>query len=412
MTAEQLKASVLQMAISGELTADWRDEQGVDLSSWQETTSTDLFEYVTSGSRGWNKFYSDHGAFFIRIGNLSHGTIEIDYSKVQYVDLPNKAEGKRSIIKDGDILISITADIGMIGLAQNVDYEGYINQHIALARPADIKNSEFIAWYLVSSEGQQQLRNNQRGATKAGIGLDDIRGISISLPSHEEQLEIVRRIKAILPLIEEYGKAHSDLKNAEEALPDQLRASLFQEAIQGKLVPQLDAEPAVDMAGEEPDEVPFAIPEKWKWVRIEDVFTLQAGKFISASEIQEKGTFPCYGGNGLRGYVEKFNRKGRYPLIGRQGALCGNINMAEGEFYATEHAVVVDCHKHGDPDCVGYFLRAMNLNQYATATAQPGLAVKNINKLFFPLPPLAEQRRIVARLEELLPHVDAIAGLR
>ena len=258
----------------------------------------------------------------------------------------------------------------------------------------------------------EQLKDKSRGTGQPNVNAKSLGQLLIPLPPLAEQRRIVARLNEILPLIEEYGKAHSALKNAEQALPDQLRASLLQEAIQGKLVPQLNDEPAVDIVGEEPDEVPFAIPEKWKWVRIEDVFTLQAGKFISASEIQEKGTFPCYGGNGLRGYVENSNRKGRYPLIGRQGALCGNINMADGEFYATEHAVVVDCHEHGDPDCVGYFLRAMNLNQYATATAQPGLAVKNINKLFFPLPPLAEQRRIVARLEELLPHVDAIAGLR
>ena len=130
------------------------------------------------------------------------------------------------------------------------------------------------------------------------------------------------------------------------------------------------------------------------------------GKFISASEIGTEGPYLCYGGNGVRGRVSKFNRKGRFPLIGRQGALCGNINIAQGEFYATEHAVVADSQGLMDVDCAAYFLRSLNLNQYATKTAQPGLSVKRISKTPFPVPPISEQRRIVARLKELLPLVE------
>lgn len=91
-----------------------------------------------------------------------------------------------------------------------------------------------------------------------------------------------------------------------------------------------------------PLEVPFEIPESWEWSRIESVFYLQARKNIQASEIKEtifEGAFLCYGGNGIRGYVGRYNREGDYPIIGRQGALCGNINRASGKFYATEHAV-------------------------------------------------------------------------
>ena len=75
------------------------------------------------------------------------------------------------------------------------------------------------------------------------------------------------------------------------------------------------------------DEVPFEIPESWEWVRIGTVFTLQAGKNIKASDIFESnfdGSYLCYGGNGVRGYVKSYNREGTYPIIGRQGALCGN----------------------------------------------------------------------------------------
>ena len=157
------------------------------------------------------------------------------------------------------------------------------------------------------------------------------------------------------------------------------------------------------------DEIPFEIPDSWEWCRIGSVFTLQAGKNISANQIAEnveEGLYPCFGGNGVRGYVPLFNREGYYPIIGRQGALCGNINLANGQFYATEHAVCVETFANTDVLWCCYFLTALNLNQYATATAQPGLAVANINEVFIPLPPLSEQHRIVSKIEELLPYIE------
>ena len=219
--------------------------------------------------------------------------------------------------------------------------------------------------------------------------------------------------------------------------PEQLKASILQYAIQGKLVEQR----AEEGTGEElyqqiqaekqrlikegkikkdkplPDiaenEKPFDIPESWKWVRIGQIFNLQAGKNITSADIYSEASngnrYLCYGGNGCRGYVSAFNSEGHYALIGRQGALCGNINVAEGQFYATEHAVVVEHFNKSDVLWCAFFLKALNLNQYATATAQPGLAVANIIKVPIPLPPLAEQKRIVAKIEELLPLVDRYA---
>ena len=159
------------------------------------------------------------------------------------------------------------------------------------------------------------------------------------------------------------------------------------------------------------DEVPFEeLPEGWAWARLGSAFHMQAGKNIKASllfdEQTEKAPYPCFGGNGIRGFVAKSNTRGDYPIIGRQGALCGNVKRATGEFYATEHAVVVTCFSNTDVAWVCCFLAALNLNQYATATAQPGLAVSKISGVLIPVPPLAEQRRIVECVNELMPLVE------
>ena len=120
---------------------------------------------------------------------------------------------------------------------------------------------------------------------------------------------------------------------------------------------------------------------------MDDIFTLKAGKNISATEISSVQTpvnqYPCFGGNGIRGFVNSYNSEGNFPIIGRQGALCGNINMATGKFYATEHAVVVTFKKKIESKWAENYLRYLNLNQYATATAQPGLAVKKILKVAY-----------------------------
>ena len=215
----------------------------------------------------------------------------------------------------------------------------------------------------------------------------------------------------------------------------QLKNSILQEAIEGCLVPQdPNDEPASVLLDrirkekarlvkegklkkkdleEKPigeDEKPFEIPENWEWVRIKTILSLQAGKNVTAANISSEQNsvfkYPCFGGNGLRGYVKEYNTDGNFPLIGRQGALCGNVNMADGKFWATEHAVVTDGFNMTNVKWQYYFLIALNLNKYATATAQPGLAVSNIIEVPIPLPPLAEQQRIVAKIEELLPNVE------
>ena len=137
---------------------------------------------------------------------------------------------------------------------------------------------------------------------------------------------------------------------------------------------------------------------------------MQAGKNISASKIfaeySDSHPYRCVGGNGLRGYTDSYNTSGHYSIVGRQGALCGCLNIENGDFYATEHAVVVDAYNIVPTTFIYYFLTALNLNQYATATAQPGLAVSNIIEVMFPIPPIQEQQRIVEQIELIMPLVN------
>ena len=156
----------------------------------------------------------------------------------------------------------------------------------------------------------------------------------------------------------------------------------------------------------------FDIPLSWEWTTLGEIFSMRAGKNIQASDLQiysDEAPFPCYGGNGIRGYLPKFSHQGTFPIIGRQGALCGNINVASGSFYATEHAVVVEYFSGTSVELWTFFLEYLNLNQYATATAQPGLSVAKIEEVPIPLPPINEQYRIVEKISEWLSTLDTIS---
>ena len=106
--------------------------------------SRELFSFVTSGSRGWAKYYSTDGPIFITVGNLEHGNINLDFSHVRRVRPPKGSEGIRTRVQQNDILISVTADIGMVGFISEPIAEAYVNQHVALARPRKGNDFRFI----------------------------------------------------------------------------------------------------------------------------------------------------------------------------------------------------------------------------------------------------------------------------
>jgi type I restriction enzyme S subunit len=136
------------------------------------------------------------------------------------------------------------------------------------------------------------------------------------------------------------------------------------------------------------------LPSDWTVKRIKHLAKLKSGETITALDMFEEGKYPVYGGNGVRGRYDRYTHDGKFVLIGRQGALCGNINYATGKFWASEHAVVANPILDFNTMWFGELLRTMNLNQYSVSAAQPGLAVENVARLFIPVPPRDEQDKI------------------
>ena len=147
---------------------------------------------------------------------------------------------------------------------------------------------------------------------------------------------------------------------------------------------------------------------EWKYFSINDVCSeFKSGKNIKADLISSNGNFPVYGGNGLRGYTSSYNHDGLYVLIGRQGALCGNVRSVFGKIYITEHAIAVAGNEKSDTNFLHYLFLKMNLGQYSDQSAQPGLAVNKLLKLKVLLPSISEQIKI-AKLLSLLDERIAV----
>ena len=424
--------------------------------SWEWVRLGDVCEYI---QRGKSPKYSPIKKFPV-VAQKCNQWSGFSIEKAQFIEPDSLASyGFERILQDNDLMWNSTG-LGTLGrmAIYKVEVNPYglavADSHVTVIRPfKQLVLPEYLYFYFANPTVQKVIHNQADGTTKQKeLATATIKAYLTPIPPLKEQRRILAKLSEVLSIVQNYGEIYGESVAMQDAFAARLKKSILQQAVQGKLVPQDPADEPAEVLlkriraekqrlvkegkikkdkhesvifrrdnshyelvdGVErciDEELPFEIPESWMWDRLGNVFSLQAGKNIQASEIEEAifdGAFLCYGGNGIRGYVGRFNREGDYPIIGRQGALCGNINRATGKFYATEHAVCVETFCNIDVDWTCLFLNALNLNQYATATAQPGLAVAKINQVLIPVPPLSEQHRIAAKIEELLPLIQSI----
>ncbi len=289
------------------------------------------------------------------------------------------------IIHAGEILVGMDGDFN---IAKWQSEDALLNQRVCCIKSkSELLLDNFLYYYLPSP--LKKINDATPSVTVKHLSTKTLNQTPIPLPPLPEQHRIVSRIESLFAKLDE-------AKEKAQAVVDgfELRKSaILHKAFTGELTERWRKEHGVGL-------------DSWKQCLIGEVFDLQAGKNISAKEISGQQTdlyrYPCFGGNGIRGYVAQFNREGEHPIIGRQGALCGNINLANNRFYATEHAVVVSYKMDISTPWAYHYLKFLNLNQYATATAQPGLAVSNIVKVPIQYVPFEEQRELSEILDNLL----------
>lgn len=251
---KRFRQSVLAAACSGKLTADWRRENR-DIeprmiernaasdalespedypSNWRVTRLGSLTEFVTSGSRGWAKYYSDSGSMFIRAQNINSDFFNLE--DIAFVKVSNSAEGLRTKVKQHDMLITITgANVTKSALIEKPIGDAYVSQHVALVRLADARVSKFLFYSVISpSHGRKQLQTAAYGQGKPGLNLDNIREVVVGLPPLPEQREIVSRVEALFKTADVLEARYRTAK----AHIDKLTQSILARAFRGELVSQ------------------------------------------------------------------------------------------------------------------------------------------------------------------------------
>ena len=214
----------------------------------------------------------------------------------------------------------------------------------------------------------------------------DVESISVSLPSTmDEQRQIGQYLCNLNTLITLHQRKYDKLV-------------ILKKSMLEKMFPK---------DGESVPEIRFAgFTDPWEQRKLGELSSeFQSGDFISAEKILASGPYPVYGGNGLRGYAKRYNHDGFYALIGRQGALCGNVNTAVGKAYFTEHAVAIKANSLHDTRFLVHLLRCMDLGQYSGQSAQPGLAVGVLKEVETTVPSKVEQQAIgsfFSRLDDLI----------
>jgi type I restriction enzyme S subunit len=272
------------------------------------------------------------------------------------------------------------------------------------------KLGKTLSFYFKTPQLIEQFRRFSQGLVKDTLNLKypAFAQISAPVPPYPEQQKIAECLSSVDKLMAAQARKVDALKTHKKGLMQQL----FPRRNENSELRSEKTEPNSSFSIQNSN---FSIPSlrfpefqnagEWEPKTLVDACRMQAGKFVAAADIKEQNAgdlFPCYGGNGLRGFTATHTHDGVYPLIGRQGALCGNIKLASDRFHATEHAVVAKPNQGVDVVWLYYLLDLLNLNRFATGQAQPGLSVDVLEKVPVTIPKdESEQQHIATCLSSL-----------
>jgi type I restriction enzyme S subunit len=459
-------------------------------SSWAWVSLGQITDLITSGSRDWAKHYSSDGAIFVRMGNLSRHHYRLRLDSIQHVKPPAGGEGTRTSLQAWDVLVSITGDVGMLGLIPEGFGEAYINQHTALVRPCSLMKGLFLPEVLRSDFTQDQFRAPQRGI-KNSFRLSDVANVLIPLPPLAEQHRIVAKVEELMALCDQLEAARmqreqcrdrlvaaslqrlnqpsedpeafrSDARFALQVLPSltatpaqikPLRQTILNLAVRGKLVEQdPEDEPAEQLLSavlkaqwqKKRKPIPTAfddksktlvklpLPDSWTWAKIEaivppdetvtygilkPVWVADGVPTVRVTEMKtgsiDTSRLPCC--DPVR--AEKFRKttlKEWDLLVSKDGTIGKTAfvpaGLAGGNI--TQHVIRLPI---SSQLCRPYIRIAIDspycqsfLRGETKGVALQGVNVGDFRKMPIPLPPLAEQHRIVAKVDALMALCDQL----
>ena len=472
MNAQDLKNSILQLAIQGKL-VEQRKEEGTakELLEKIEAEKKHLIkEGKIKKEKPFPKIEEDEKPFdvpenweWIRFGDLgSYRKGPFGSALTKEIFVPNSKdavkvyEQKNAIQKDvnlgeyyitrdyfeskmkgfelspGDIIVSCAGTIGETYVMPDEFEQGIINQALMQMKLMPSVDVEYFLMYFDFILKKTARKSSKGSAIKNIPPFAELKNYVVPLPPLEEQKRIVAKIEELMPYVDKYDIAYSEVEELNKKFPEDMQKSILQYAIQGKLVEQREEDGTAEdlykqiQEGKKKlikegklknqkalpeiteDEIPFDIPENWKWVRLGELISISSGKGLTSKQMLE-GDVPVFGGNGVTGFHNRGNVDKITVVIGRVGYYCGSVHVTPTKAWVTDNAfITVYPENHIDRNYLVYILRHLNIGRDNNATAQPVVSGKKIYPILFPLPPLEEQKRIVKKIEELIPYTKQL----
>ena len=501
MTAQQLKNSILQMAVQGKLVPqDPNDEpasvlleriraekerlikekkikreknpsvifKGADNTPYEKIGDEvrslagevpfeipDSWEWARLGSVVYNRGQTSPSTEFcyIDIGSIDNKNQKLNPTDTTIA--PDKAPSRaRKLVDMGDILYSTVRPYlhNMCIIDREFPHIPIASTGFAvLTCHANLLN-KYLFYYLMSPDFDAYANNtdNAKGVAYPAINDDRLYKALIPIPPVAEQHRIVSAIDSVNMPLCEYGSKEETLRILNASFPENLKKSILQEAVQGKLIPQDPSDEPAEALLERirvekqrlikegkvkkdkresvifrrdnshyekldgverciDEELPFEIPETWAWVRIGTILSVSSGDSLTVAQMNSAGSIPVYGGNGIAGTHDKWNVCHRTLVIGRVGYYCGATHITEPFAWVTDNAFIT----HFDEELLQmkwlkFLIDYLEPRKRASSTAQPVISGKLLYPMLVPIPPLNEQHRIVQRIEELLTMVKGL----
>ncbi len=411
-------------------------------ANWEWCRLEDIVWHLSDGTHKTPK-YAESGIPFVSVKNMSSGRLSFTNTKFiskEESDILNQ----RCNPEKGDLLLS---KVGTTGIPVIVDVDFQFSLFVSLALIKFFPNlidSSFFVYSIYSPLVQTQVKEHTRGVGNKNWVLNDIAKTIMAIPPLAEQKRIVAKLEQVLPLAEEYGTAQEQLDKLNKELPEALKKSILQEAIQGKLVPQnpkdepasvllakiqkeketlvkqgLLKKSALDEIPIDEEEIPFEIPDTWAWCRLGDIFDHKNGKQLNT--VNKNGLPRKYitTSNLYWDHFKLENLKTMYftnDELDRCTAIKGDLLVCEGgdigraAIWNEDFDICIQNHIHKlrayIDVCTKFFWNVLFFYKKTGLIGGKGIGIqglssKALHNILIPLPPLAEQKRIVTKLEQL-----------
>ena len=435
MKAEQLWASILQEAIQGRLVPQLESEPEVEqIGEKPEDVPFDIPEkwkwvFLKSLVQPAKQKKPDRDFIYVDVSSIDNKNHEI--SNAKFIEAHNAPSRARKIIEEGMVLYAtVRPYLKNICIAQqNAIKESIASTAFACMKCKDPLLNKYLLAVLISPWADQYMTSVQKGVAYPAVSDKDFYELLVPLPPIDEQIRICASLDQMKVLINSYEQEQIKLEKLEKEFSGKLKSSILQEAIQGKLVPQLESEPAVEQIGKAPEDVPFAIPEKWKWCNFGNVVAYGKCEQVQPQNIEKSAwildleDIKSGTGNLLqkkKGISAQSNktrfRKGDV-LYSKLRPYLNKVIVADDDGYCTTEIVPISpsvAQAPLDAQYLKIYLMSPYFvgyaNQCSYGVKMPRLGTKDAQKALFPIPPIEEQCRIVAKLNELLSYVTKIGS--